>query len=129
MFEKTLEELEGVVWDAPDEDSYLVTTCHALRRKPLGDFSVEDLRIMIRQGIGLPYLLPLALDVLEQNPWAEGDIYPGDLLASALRVERGFWEQAPQLRARLQTLVAQLDGIPQNMRESIAVFRAQEGIC
>ncbi len=47
MSEKTLEELEGVVWDEPDSASHLVTTCHALRRKPLGDFSVEDLRIMI----------------------------------------------------------------------------------
>jgi hypothetical protein len=128
MFEKTLEELEGVVWDAPDEDSYLVTTCHALRGKPLGDFSVEDLRIMIGQGLGLPYLLPLALDVLEQDPWAEGDYYPGDLLASALRVERGFWAQTPQLGARLRALVARLDDIPQDMQESIAVFRTQEEI-
>ncbi len=72
------------------------------------------------------HLLPLALDVLEQDPWAEGDYYPGDLLASVLRVERGFWEQAPQLWVRLQTLVAQLEDIPQDMRESIAGFRAQK---
>ncbi len=123
--EQTLEALEGVVWDAPGDVSYLVTTCHALRRKPLGDFSVEDLRIMIGQGLGLPYLLPLALDVLEQDPWAEGDYYPGDLLASVLRVERGFWAQAPQLGARLRALVARLDDIPQDMQEFIAVFRTQ----
>lgn len=128
VLEQTLETLEGVVRDAPGDASYLVTTCHALRRKPLGDFSVEDLRIMIGQGLGLPYLLPLALDVLEQDPWAEGDYYPGDLLASVLRVERGFWAQAPQLWARLRALVARLDDIPQDMQESIAVFRIQEEI-
>jgi len=126
--EKTLEVLEGVVWDAPDPDSCLAATCHALRRKPLGDFSVEDLRVMIGQGLGLPHLLPLALAVLEQNPWAEGDYYPGDLLASVLRVERDFWKQAPQLWGRFQTLVARLEDIPQDMQESITAFRAQERI-
>ncbi len=128
LSEKTLEDLEGVVWDEPGSTSYLVTTCYALRRKPLGDFTVEDLRIMIGQEIGLPYLLPLALDMLEQDPWVEGDYYPGDLLASVLRIERGFWEQTPQLWARLQTLVARMEDIPQNMRKSIASFRTQEGI-
>lgn len=126
MRKKTLEQLEGIVWNAPDPGSHLAATCHALRRKPLGDFSVEDLRIMIGQGIGLPHLLPLALDVLEQDPWAEGDYYPGDLLAGVLRVERDFWEQAPQVWARLRSLVARLEDISQDMQESIAAFRGQE---
>ena len=129
MREKTLEQLEGAVWNAPDPDSYLAATCHALRRKPLGDFSVEDLRIMIGQGIGLSHLLPLALDVLEQDPWAEGDYYPGDLLASVLRVERSSWKQIPQVWARLRALVARLEDIPPDMQESIAAFRAQEKSC
>jgi hypothetical protein len=41
---KTLDELEGVVWGEPTFDSYLVTTCHRLRTKPVDEFSVEDLR-------------------------------------------------------------------------------------
>ena len=49
-------------------DSYLVTTCHELRRKPIGTFSVEDLRIMIGQQIGVPWLLPIAVEVLEEEP-------------------------------------------------------------
>ena len=60
MAGKTLDELEGVAWGEPTFDSYLVTTCHRLRTKPVDEFSVEDLRIMIGQQIGLPHLVPLA---------------------------------------------------------------------
>ena len=81
----TLNQLEGVVWGEPTFDSSLVTTCHRLRTKPIDQFSVEDLRIMIGQRIGLPHLVPRAVAALERDPLAEGDFYPGDLLASVTR--------------------------------------------
>lgn len=87
---RTLDELDPPVWGEPTYDSYLVTTCHRLRRKPLTEFSTEDLRIMIGQGIGLRWLVPLALEVLEKDPLAAGDFYSGDLLAAVLRVGPGF---------------------------------------
>jgi hypothetical protein len=82
MAGKTLDELEGVVWGKPTFDSYLVTTCHRLRTKPVDEFSVEDLRIMIGQRIGLPHLVPLAIG--EREPLAAGHYYAGDLLASVI---------------------------------------------
>jgi hypothetical protein len=88
---KTLDELEGVQWWPPKYNSYLVTTCHGLRTKPLADFAVEDLRIMIGQGIGLAFLIPMALEVVEANAMAQGDYYPGDLLQSLLGVSRDVW--------------------------------------
>jgi CDI immunity proteins len=84
MPSKTLDQLEGDVWGDPTFNSYLVTTCHRLRTKPVDAFSVEDLRIMIGQKIGLPHLVPLAVPVLEREPLAEGDFYPGDLLANVI---------------------------------------------
>jgi hypothetical protein len=45
---KTLENLEKGYWGEPEEKSYLVTTCHKLRKKQLKDFETEDLRIMMR---------------------------------------------------------------------------------
>jgi hypothetical protein len=81
---QTLDQLECDVWGEPTFDSYLVTTCHRLRTKPIDEFSVEDLRIMIGQKIGLPHLIPLAVPVLEREPLAEGDFYPGDLLANVI---------------------------------------------
>jgi hypothetical protein len=99
----TLDELEGVVWGEPTYDSHLVLTCHRLRRKPIGEFTVEDLRLMIGQKIGLAYLLPLALEHLEANPFAAGDFYPGDLLEVVLRAE-AKWADRPELADRMREI-------------------------
>ena len=84
---RTLEQLEEQTWPEPDFSSQLVETCHRLRTKPLDDFTVEDLRIMVGQKIGLLHLLPLAIKILKDDPLAEGDYYPGDLLTSVIGAE------------------------------------------
>ena len=89
---KTLENLEKKSWGPPNYDSYLVKRCHKLRTIPLNSFNTEDLRIMIGQNIGLDYLIPLALEVLSQDLFAEGDLFEGDLLNSVLGIETGFWD-------------------------------------
>ena len=96
MPRRTLEELEGQTWPKPDFHSHVVETCHRLRTKPLDDFTVEDLRIMIGQKIGLVHLLPLAIKILKDDPLAEGDYYPGDLLMSVIGVE-SFVVSSPDL--------------------------------
>ena len=81
---KTLDELENVVWGPPPFDSHLVITCCRLRTKPIDEFTVEDLRIMIGQKISLQHLIPLAVSVVESEPLAQGSYFPGDLLANVL---------------------------------------------
>ena len=93
---KTLDQLERTAGGAPEYDSYLVQTCNRLRGKPLIDYTVEDIRIMVGQNIGLKHLVPLALDVLGENPKAEGDFYEGDLLKALLSVEHSFWKKFRQ---------------------------------
>jgi len=99
----TLEQLENDVWGEPEYKSNLVITCHQLRKKPLVNFEVEDLRIMISQNIGLNFLIPLALDELSSNILAEGDYYEGDLLTTVLGVNNEYWQgkkdQLDSLRA------------------------------
>jgi hypothetical protein len=123
---KTLDQLEGTESSAPTVDSYLVRTCRGLRTKPIGEFSVEDLRIMIGQGIGLPFLIPLALDVLDREPLAEGGFYPGDLLRSCLAVEPAFWDAAPALCSRLRRIIAELSAVPRELVQPVASFKAYE---
>ncbi len=90
---KSLESLEKVSWgDIPKDESYLVTTCHKLRKKQLKDFDTEDLRIMIGQNIGLKFLIPLALETLKENILAEGDFYEGDLLKVVLTSDVDYWK-------------------------------------
>lgn len=89
--DKTLEILENDRWGEPNFSSRLVRTCHALRKKPLKNFTTEDLRIMIGQNIGLAYLLPLAIRILCENILVAASFYKGDLLASVLRSDKTYW--------------------------------------
>ena len=47
---------------------------------------------MSGQGLGLQYLMPLALNRLGRRPLAAGDFYPGDLLKAVLDAPSGFWK-------------------------------------
>jgi hypothetical protein len=85
--DKTMTELEGQDWGPPTFDSHLVTTIHRLRYKPLAQFTVEDLRICIGQNVGLDFLVPIAIEQLQGNPFIEGDYYRGDLLNAVLKIE------------------------------------------
>ena len=102
---QTLETLENKVWGEAPFSSHLVEATYALRKKPLNEFSVEDFRIMIGQNKSLPLLLPLALQILETNLFAEGNYYEGDLLQAVLNVDPIFWGSNAELRARAEALI------------------------
>lgn len=95
MLNKTVEQLDGQDWGEPSYPSHLVTECHRLRRVPLKEFTVENLRIMIGQHIGLDWLVPLALTRLYDEPFADGDYYEGDLLNAVLRLPDAFGKAIP----------------------------------
>ena len=103
--DKTLLELEGAGGAVSTSDRHLVKAVRRLQGLPIRDYRIEDLRLMIGQGIGLPYLVPIALDVLESNPFAKGDYYPGDLLKMVTSVPHGFWSDHPSFRRRAAHVV------------------------
>ncbi len=82
---RSLEEIDGQRWPVACCASYIEATVTRLRRKPLGAFTPEDLRMMIAHDVGAEVLKPFALTVLRTNPLAEGDYYPGDLLEAAAK--------------------------------------------
>ena len=104
--EKTLEDLEKDYWGEPTIDSHLVKSCHRLRKKPIKDFEIEDLRLMIGQNIGLKFLIPVALDKLSQNILAEGDFYEGDLLKSVLTCKKEFWISEKEMTQDLKSIIS-----------------------
>jgi contact-dependent growth inhibition (CDI) system CdiI-like immunity protein len=123
---KNLDELEGTEWGPPAWDSYLVTTCHRLRKKPIGQLTVEDLRILIGQKIGLRFLVPLALEVLEREPLVAGDFYEGDLLSATLSAGRDFWTREWDWAERLRRIVARLEQVPPELSDAVREFRSAE---
>ena len=125
---KTLDQLECVVWGEPTHDSHLVTTCHRLRTKPIDEFGVEDLRIMIGQQISLPHLVPLAVAALERDPLAEGDDYPGDLLTNVIGARK--WLQAnPEWLARVigvtERALRKLQDQDRDLQQRLGAFLAR----
>jgi hypothetical protein len=120
---QSLDQLEGIEWGPPPFESHLVATCHRLRTKPIGDFTPADLRIMIGHEIGLTFLVPLALEVLERDPLIEATFIPGDLLSSVLRVPHDFWRRHPKLRSRLDAIVSGLEETREDVQSQIDTYR------
>lgn len=123
---KSLSEILGPLTKDSTDSSALVTTCLALYEKPLRDFTVEDLRVMIGQSIGLEFLVPLAIEVLDENPFVEGDYYPGDLLSMVMKVEPGFWQTHQDLYWSVSEIVGGLPSLMRDLTEAIQRFEEFE---
>lgn len=103
---KTLDYLEKDEWKLlAQSDDRLIDRVMALRKVPLNKFSIEDLRLMIGQEIGLSHLIPLAVEKLKDDLFAEGDFYEGDLLQNVLRVTANFWQDYKNLWVTLNDLL------------------------
>lgn len=104
---KSLQDLEKIKADNPTIwSSYLVKRYSELLPTPLNKYTTEDLRLMIGQGLGLPYLMPLAIEKLDEDLFAEGDYYPGDLLTSVLNIDNNFWPNKAELRSQVVNLIS-----------------------
>lgn len=122
---RSLEDIEGARWPAPPPDtSRLVLTAHALRQKPLAALTVEDLRLLVGQDIGLVHLLPLAVEVLRSNPLAEGDLYEGDLLAAVLSRAPAAWAEIPDAAQELAAVIDVAPDLPGPLRPHADRFLA-----
>jgi len=93
--DKSIEELENNDWGEPQFGSYIVTTCHRARRKPLKLLSNEEIRCLLGQKTGLRFLLPIAVDILEEEPLIEVTYFSGDLLLALLRLDKADWKYNP----------------------------------
>ncbi len=121
---KTLSQLLGPLTNDTTDQSALVTTCLTLYEKPLKDFTVENLRVMIGQSIGLEFLIPLAVELLQENPFAEGDYYPGDLLSAVVKVEPSFWQTHQDFYWSVSEIIAGLPSLMRDLTDAINRFDA-----
>lgn len=104
---RSLEDLERDDWGEPKpDDTGLVTRCLEARRVPIGALSIDQLRMLIGQRIGLAYLVAIAIEAVERDPFVRGDLYPGDLLSAVSGLSREAWTAMPALRERLRVVLA-----------------------
>lgn len=121
--QKSIENLEKEIWGPPPENATpLMEKVHRLRTIPLEELRPMDLRLLIGQGVGLIFTIPLALEILREDLFVETEFYRGDLLKNVMQVDREFWENHKELDAQLQDLLA-----PYTMEEKAKFIRRKFG--
>ena len=104
--QKSLEELENHYWGDPaTAPTNLVKRCIELSKVSIDKFTIGDLRVMIGQQFGLPFLIPIALEKLQDDILVEADLYEGDLLENVLNVDTEFWNNNESYWTQLNNLI------------------------
>jgi CDI immunity proteins len=105
-YSRSLQELDGCDWGDPeDNDTPMVKTLYAIRRKPMTGLTDGELRLAVSQRVGEPFIVWLAIDRLEQTPLLDGDCYPGDILSALIRqTDQVVWDANPHLKDKLTAL-------------------------
>lgn len=127
--DRTLDELDPPRWEesAASEATPLVRKVHALRRMRLGELTPADLRTLVSQQVGLPFVLPLAVRLLLDEPLLDAYFYEGDLLFAVVSVPESSWAVFPDLAGSLRTVILALpdnavDSMPPGAAEQLARF-------
>lgn len=89
---QSIEEIENDYCGEPTLNSYVMKNCHKARQKPLKLLSNEEIRCLIGQKIGLKFLLPIAVDILKNEPLFDVSYFECDLLLTLLRLEISDWK-------------------------------------
>jgi hypothetical protein len=110
----SLEELEGLRWpEAPAGTTLMVRNVYELRRRPVATLEPHELARLIGQDVGLPWLLPLAVEILRDTApkQAEGGWFDDDLLYAVVTRKPEVWAAAPELADELKDTVAVLTDV------------------
>jgi hypothetical protein len=111
--ECSLEELEKDYWQDSasenDQPTTLVKKVYLFRKIPLKDLEPGQIRLLIGQDVGIQYLLPLALNILEKNPYTECDFFSGDLLKCVAGIDMKYWADEKDLYEKFCGIMTQFD--------------------
>lgn len=131
---QSLEQLEGGRWPDPGPDATrLMRDVHAARSVPLDQLDPSQLRVLVRQQVGLRHIVPVALHTLADDPLLEADYYPGDLLAALLELGPDHWVDHPDEAARIDRLLDAIDPADDRLLDaddltaSATAFRTRRG--
>lgn len=69
----------------------MIQRCHDAMRKEVDELSVEDLRLLIGQGVALRWLVPVAVGLVAEEPFISGGLFAGDLLSALGSLPESHW--------------------------------------
>jgi hypothetical protein len=126
---KSLEQLEGQRWpNPPEEATSMVKDIHELRRLPIGSLEPHELARLIGQNMGLPWLLPLGVEILRADTidQAAGGFYDGDLLYALITRSAEVWRGVPELARELKVAVGALPFMSSHVKSEVEQFLSAE---
>ncbi|OEJ37372.1 hypothetical protein AR457_32985 [Streptomyces agglomeratus] len=129
--DRSLDERDPPRWTPPDADAtHLVRKVHELRRVPQSELGPADLRTLLSQQVALPYVLPLAVSLLLDEPLLDAYFHEGDMLLAAVSAPASAWALLPDLGARLRAVITTLPeaavaDLPRGAAEELARFVAR----
>ncbi|MFD5909568.1 contact-dependent growth inhibition system immunity protein [Streptomyces massasporeus] len=122
---QSLEQLEGRRWpDPPQGTTSMVKAVHELRRRPVGTLEPHELARLIGQDVGLPWLLPLAVEILRTTApgQAAGGWYDDDLLYAVVTRKPEVWANDPDSARELKKAVGMLTDLSRYVKEEVDAF-------
>ncbi|MFF5494659.1 contact-dependent growth inhibition system immunity protein [Streptomyces aquilus] len=130
---QSLEQLDGKRWPDPPEDSTpMVRNVYELRRRPVGTLEPHELARLIGQDVGLPWLLPLAVEILWDTAPKQvaGGWYDDDLLYAVVTRRPEVWEEVPDAARKLKETVMTLVDLSRYVKQEVDDFLSSlpEGI-
>lgn len=102
---KSIAELENIECIDCGLNSYVVRTSLNALKKPLNQLSIEEVRLLITQKLGVKYLLPIAVNALEDDLFQEVIYYNGDLLNAVLNLPMSFWNDNKDEYEKMRVLI------------------------
>lgn len=124
---KSLEQLDGERWGEPPADATsLVRTVYEWRRRPIGTLEPHELARLLGQNVGLPWLLPLGVEIVRKAAAKEptGGFLDGDLLYALVTRSPEAWTENPELALELRTAVSMLPELSRYVKQEVEVFLA-----
>jgi hypothetical protein len=92
---KSISQIQGWIWNQAipniEDSSYEECNFYRLHKIPINKYKTEDIYFMIEQETCLDFLVPMALNILNDNILIKAEDYSGDLLIRILRLSPEFW--------------------------------------
>jgi hypothetical protein len=124
---KSICQIEGWDWKGEiitiEDDGMTAYRWYKLTQEPIKNLSHADISFLITQEIGLPYLVPVALDILKTDFFIETEYYKGDLVMALLKIsddnKYDYWPNHPVEKAKFCELYKNNQ---QNMEASLEYY-------
>ncbi len=99
----------------------MVKNVHELRRRPIGTLEAHELARLIGQNVGLPWLLPPAVEILRDTAprQAASGWYDDDLLYAVVTSRPEAWAEVPDSARKFKEAAGMLVGLSWELQRKV----------